>query len=176
MTYLITFTCYDCHMHGDASGSVDRAHHLPGSPLLELNSRRLSAEKRQMDQPPYVMDHTRREAVLDAIVERCSESHWNLFAVHVRTNHLHIVIDADVQPERIMNDLKSYASRCLNRIGLDGLTRKRWTRHGSTRWLWTPESVSAATRYVVDQQGSPMSVFEVTAPCGRSSNTDIGEP
>ncbi len=59
-----------------------------------------------------------------------------------------------------MNDLKSYASRCLNRLGLDQLNRKRWARHGSTRWLWTPDNVSAAIRYVVDQQGDAMEVFE----------------
>ena len=58
-----------------------------------------------------------------------------------------------------MNDLKSYVSRCLNRTGLDGPDRKRWARHGSTRWLWKPESVSAAIQYVVDKQGDPMAVF-----------------
>jgi hypothetical protein len=24
----------------------------------------------------------------------------------------------------------------LNRLGIDELDRKRWARHGSTRWLW----------------------------------------
>jgi len=113
-----------------------------------------------MDQPPYGMDRSRRQAVLAAIVERCSDNHWTLPAAHVRTNHVHIVVDADVKPERIMNDLKSYASRCLNRLGLDDPARKRWARHGSTRWLWKPESVSAAIRYVVGQQGDSMAVFE----------------
>ena len=28
-------------------------------------------------------------------------------------------MEAEARPERIMNDLKSYASRCLNRLGLD---------------------------------------------------------
>jgi hypothetical protein len=59
-----------------------------------------------------------------------------------------------------MNDLKSYASRCLNQAGLDDSDRKRWARHGSTRWLWTAESVSAAIRYAVDGQGERMAVFE----------------
>ena len=39
-------------------------------------------------------------------------------------------------PARIMNDYKAYASRHLNRMGLEGPGRKRWARHGSTRWLW----------------------------------------
>ncbi len=60
-----------------------------------------------------------------------------------------------------MNDLKSYASRCLNEIGLDAPSRKRWARHGSTRWLWKQENVSAAIRYVLDEQGRAMAVFGV---------------
>jgi hypothetical protein len=34
-----------------------------------------------------------------------------------------------------MNDMKSYASRRLNQLGLDEPARRRWARHGSTRWL-----------------------------------------
>ena len=115
-----------------------------------------------MDQPPYGMDRSRREAVLASLRERCSEQDWILLAAHVRTNHVHIVVEAEARPERVMNDLKSYASRCLNRTGLDEPGRKRWARHGSTRWLWKREHVSAAIRYVVDEQGDPLAVFEAT--------------
>ena len=59
-----------------------------------------------------------------------------------------------------MNDFKAYASRKLNQAGLDKPDRKRWTRHGSTRYLWKPEQVQAAVDYVIHGQGSPMSVFE----------------
>jgi len=164
MTYLITFACYGCHMHGDESGSVDREHHLPGSRLVEADPQRLVAERQRMHQPPYGMDRIRREAVLASLVERCSTRHWTLLAAHVRTSHVHIVVAADAPPERIMNDLKSYASRCLNRLGLDEPARNRWARHGSTRWLWQPQSVSAAIQYVVDEQGDPMAVFEAIKP------------
>jgi REP element-mobilizing transposase RayT len=58
-----------------------------------------------MDQPAYSMDQTRREAVLAAFVQRCRDSNWNLLAAHVRMNHVHLVVEADVPPERIMNDL-----------------------------------------------------------------------
>jgi len=164
VTYLITFASYGCHIHGNESGSVDREHNLSGSRLVEADPKRVLAERRLMDQPPYSMDRSRREAVLAAMVERCSDRRWSLRAAHVRTNHVHLVVDADVRPERIMNDLKSYASRCLNGLGLDEPGRKRWARHGSTRWLWKPQSVSPAIRYVVDQQGDPMVVFEAIEP------------
>ena len=113
-----------------------------------------------MDQPPYHLDRIRRNAVLEAIQEVCSTRHWCLLAAHVRSNHVHAVVDAEIPPEPIMNAFKSYASRRLNRIGLDPPGRKRWTRHGSTRWLWKPQHVSAAMQYVIAEQGDAMSVFE----------------
>jgi REP element-mobilizing transposase RayT len=128
--------------------------------VIEPDAARLAAEQRRMEQPPYVMDAVRREVVLASLRERCSAQQWRLLAAHVRTTHVHIVVEGDSRPERIMNDLKSYASRCLNRESLDDPKRKRWARHGSTRWLWKSENVSAAIRYVVDEQGERMAVFE----------------
>jgi REP element-mobilizing transposase RayT len=92
---------------------------------------------------------------------RAVTGNWSVFAAHVRSSHVHIVAESEARPERIMNDLKSYASRCLKRMGLDPPACKRWARHGSTRWLLA-ENVSAAVRYVVDEQGEPMSVFEAS--------------
>jgi len=113
-----------------------------------------------MDQPPYELDARRRGVVLAGLRERSQQQHWVLLAAHVRTNHVHLVIEGEVRPERMMNDLKAYASRCLNQTGWDQPARKRWARHGSTRWLWKPEHVSAAIRYVIDEQGEAMAVFE----------------
>ena len=124
-----------------------------------------------MDQPPYGLDRARREAVLVSLQERCSRHCWSLLAAHVRGNHVHVVVEADARPERIMNDLKAYASRWLNRMGLDQPARKRWAWHGSTRWLWKSEDISAAIRYVVDGQGEPMAVFEATEPWRREAAT-----
>jgi len=160
--YLITFACYGCHLHGDASGSVDRSHNLPGSPWLEADAERVAAELRRMRQSPHGMDQGRREVVLAALLERCQQQDWTLLAAHVRTNHVHIVADAEASPERVMNDVKAYASRRLNQMGLDEPERKRWARHGSTRWLWEPEHVSAAIHYVVEEQGDRMAVFEAS--------------
>lgn len=74
------------------------------------------------------------------------------------------MVEGEAPPERIMNDFKAYASRRLSQTGLDKPRRKRWARHGSTRWLWKPQHVSAAMQYVVNEQGQPMSVFESYEP------------
>jgi hypothetical protein len=72
---------------------------------------------------------------------------------------VHVIVDADASPERIMNEFKSYASRELNRMGSETADRKRWARHGSTRWLWKDEDVRHALQYVIEEQGEPMALF-----------------
>ena len=160
MTYLITFACYGCHLHGEEPGSVDPTHNVPGTPILEPNSVRAAWEEQRMDQPPYCLDRIRRDAVLHAIQDVGRHRGWRLLAAPVRSNHMPTVVETEVPPERVRNDFKAYASRRLNRMGLDGPNRKRWARHGSTRWLWKPQHISAAVQYVVTEQGDAMSVFE----------------
>ncbi|HKW98592.1 MAG TPA: transposase [Bryobacteraceae bacterium] len=160
MTYLITFTCYGSHLHGSEDGSVDRRHAVPGTPVLERDPSRLAVEEERMVQPPYALDRARRATVLAAIQEVCAHRGWQLIAAHVRATHVHLIVEAEVSPERMMTDFKAYASRRLNRMGLDERNRRRWTRHGSTRWLRGAQSISAAVEYVVREQGQPMAVFE----------------
>jgi REP element-mobilizing transposase RayT len=141
-------------------GSVDREHNLYGSRLVEPNPRRLAREQTLMDQVPYEMDEPRREAVLAATISRCRQVDWHLLAVHVRSNHVHLVVEARDPPEFVMTQLKSAASRRLNILGLDDPTRKRWARHGSTRRLFNDESVQRAIAYLIEGQGQPMAIFE----------------
>ncbi len=110
-----------------------------------------------MKHPPYVLDEMKRKIVFEAIREVCTYREWNLLATHVRSNHVHVVLDADRSPELVMNAFKCYASRALNRCEP---SRPRWARHGSTRYLWNAEHVSAAVGYVVSGQGDDMSVYE----------------
>jgi len=112
-----------------------------------------------MDQKPYLLDPIRRTAVLESVREVCLYRDWNLLAAHVRTTHVHVIVEAEAPPEKVMNDFKSYASRKLNRLACDAPHRKRWAHHGSTRWLFEDESVRQAIKYVVEEQGESMEVF-----------------
>src|SRR5262245_14070373 len=112
-----------------------------------------------MIQEPYRLDAGRRAAVLQALRMHCAHRGWRLFAAHVRSNHVHAIVEAEVRPEKIMNEFKAYASRELNRLGSDGPDRKRWARHGSTRWLFKDQDVGDALRYVIEEQGEPMALF-----------------
>ena len=55
-----------------------------------------------MDQAPYQLDQIRRDAVLEAIRGVCAHRGWSLLAAHVRSNHVHTVVEAEVPPERVI--------------------------------------------------------------------------
>ena len=95
LRYFITFACYGARLHGDESASVDRHHNLVGSRVLEPDAERVMAERREMLQEPYVLDQVARPVVLAAILRHCAYRSWDLLAAHVRSNHVHIIVDAD---------------------------------------------------------------------------------
>jgi len=115
-----------------------------------------------MEQALYVLDNVDRMVVLTAIHRVCLHRAWTLIAAHVRMTHVHVIVHADVSPEAVMHDFKAYASRLL--CERDNTRARRWTRHGSTRYLWKRKDVDAAVRYTVDGQGEEMAVFLNTAP------------
>ena len=116
-----------------------------------------------MKQPGYRLGEAQRDIVLHAVQKHCTHRDWRLLAVHVRSTHVHLVLEAKQVPERILTEIKAYASRALSRAGFDGRTRKRWARHGSTRYLWQPQHAKAAIEYVVFGQGGPMAVWRYQA-------------
>jgi len=161
LAYFITFSTYGTWLHGTAkgNGSVDRRHNVYDTPFIPPDEGREDCAARRMTDPPYVLGESARTIVRDAIVEHCREKNWTLLALHVRTNHVHVVVSVEREPGRLMSDLKARASRELNRSGTD-TNAKRWTRHGSTRHLFDDASVDAAVAYTLDEQGSPMAVYD----------------
>lgn len=113
-----------------------------------------------MTQPAYSMGEAERNIVCRAIVSLAPDRGWLLWAVHVRTNHVHVVVSAERDPGRIMSDMKSRASRDLNLAGFDSSERQRWTRHGSTRHLFREDETEAAIHYTLDEQGDRMAWYE----------------
>ncbi|MEO8026142.1 MAG: transposase [Bryobacteraceae bacterium] len=104
------------------------------------------------------MNPQQRDCALGAIQQVCRLKDWTLLAVHVRSTHVHVVIAAAIEPARIMNGLKNAISRTLNRADRQ-TDQRRWSRHGSTRFLWSARQVKDAITYVVEKQGEPMSVY-----------------
>jgi REP element-mobilizing transposase RayT len=160
LAYFITFTTYGTWLHGSAKGSVDADHNKYGMPLLAPNAGKKRQSRAAMLQPPYTMQEAERNIVCRALVDLSGYRKWDLLAAHVRTNHVHLVIRAERDPERLMSDLKAGASHCLNVTGFGGAERKRWTRHGSTIHLFSEEQILAKIRYTLEEQGERMAWYE----------------
>ncbi len=160
LAYLLTFTTYGTHLHGQPSGSVNKFRKswdhdfVPACPSL------VEISKRAMREPVYTMHGIARKIVREAILTTCRRRHWPILALHVRVTHVHGVIRFQEEPRRVVNALKASASQRLNKCGVDGHPAKRWTRGRSARRLWTIEQVRAGIDYVLNQQGEQMETFE----------------
>jgi REP element-mobilizing transposase RayT len=162
LAYFITFTCYGTWLHGDARGSVDAQHNALDTPFLAPDQALLKDRRQALKDTPYYLNSPRRRIVVDAIREIARRKGWDLLAVHARTNHVHIVVRAPGVVERVMNDFKTAASRRLNKAFPEEADRPRWTRHGSTIYLWSEEAVAEKVDYALNRQGEPMERYPET--------------
>ncbi len=154
LAYFITFRTYGTWLHGDERGSVERhGFNIYGTPLLPPNPRWETAERERMLHDAFILDAPHRRAVDEAIREVCRFRGYELSALAVRTNHVHVVVTAECAPEPIMNAFKAYSTRKMRDQGLIGKNIHPWVRHGSTRWLWTDEAAANAVNYVLYGQG-----------------------
>lgn len=151
--YFITFRTYGTWLHGDARTSVDREHNIFDTPRIKQDTLRYHHMEKNLKGEEFLLTIPQREIVLQAIIEVCQYSKWYLHSVHVRTNHVHIIVSTDQNPEYIMGKMKAYASRALNKNFPELKGRKFWTAHGSTRYIFSKNFLHPIMRYVILEQG-----------------------
>jgi REP element-mobilizing transposase RayT len=156
MTYLLTFCCYGAHLPGDARGWVERTRGEHRGKRRDPSESLERYARSRMCEDPYLLNRQSAATVSTVIQEVCSFRQWHLRAAHVRTNHVHCVVDDILHPNPAIADFKAYSSRVLNRTEGE---RKRWARAGSARRLVNVPAIQAAMRYVADKQGEPMAVY-----------------
>ena len=160
LAYFISFRCYGTWLHGDVRGSVDRTHNSYGAAFLPRDEQREYEEFQRLKHSPVQLDDRRRPVVEKTVQEVCQHRGWSLRAINVRTNHVHTVVVAGCKPEKVMDAFKAYATRRMTEAGVWKSGEKPWSRHGSTRWLWTERSVERAIDYVLNCQGDDLPNFE----------------
>ena len=103
----------------------------------------------------------RRRAVENAIRETCSIRDWSLFAVNIRTNHVHTVVATGGKAgELALNAFKANATRQMREDGCWRSERSPWADKGSCRRLWNENSISNAIDYVLYGQGDDLPDFD----------------
>lgn len=157
--YFITFTTYGNWLHFDNRLSVDRNHNQYGHPKLKPNKTAHAKKYNALMHEPFILNTAQRKNVMQTAIEVCRYSNWRLFAIHVRTNHVHLIVQADQAPEYVMGKIKAYASRNLNLLNPENKNRPYWTRHGSTIPIRAKDYLFFVMDYVVNQQGSKVACF-----------------
>jgi len=151
IAYFLTYGAYGAHLHGDERGSFEGP---VGS--IPKNDAFAGYERRAMWRECVVFDSKMRAVIVDTTREVCRHRNWELHAVHARTEHVHVVVGGNVGPERMMSDLKAWTTRRFAEHALIDRGARVWARHGSTRYLWTRESIARCVQYVIAEQGTPM--------------------
>jgi REP element-mobilizing transposase RayT len=154
--YLITFRGHGTWLHGDKRGSVDRLHNRFGSPRLPHNEKWQDYNRQQLKHPPVRLTAEQGQVIEAGIRETCQIRKWDLWAINVRTNHIHTVVSAKCDPEIVLNAFKANATRKLREAGYWNLGSSPWAERGSKRYLWTERDLNDAVAYVEYDQGEPL--------------------
>ncbi|HLM01005.1 MAG TPA: transposase [Pyrinomonadaceae bacterium] len=161
LAYLITIRSYGSWLHGDEKGSIDRhGFNVYGTPRMFQSEKLKNFMKQEMREEPVCLDKNERICVLAAIKEVCDFRGYELYAVNIRTNHLHAVVSANTNPEKIINEFKAYATRRLRESKLIERDKTVWARGKSRRYLWKPRHVGIAVDYVLFGQGDEIPEFD----------------
>ena len=144
--YFLTFHTYGTWLPGDARGwhrHGDGAAHRPPAPALERWCRN------QMKANPLYFSVPQRQIVRDAVLETCDHRGYPVHALTVQRTHVHVVLTATAAPDRVVADLKRWATRALRENGLPP-DQPVWADHGSTRYVYYPDGREGSSRYVFD--------------------------
>ncbi len=146
LAYHITWTTHGTWLPGDERGWVSACEagiQRPDAERYDQSSCRLADD-------PIVLTPHQREIVARTIDDHCRIRGWFIHVHNVRTNHIHVVLTAQCEPEKPLDELKSWASRRLNADV--GEKRRWWTYHGSTKYIWDEAYLQNAIQYVRDAQ------------------------
>ena len=145
--YFLTWPTYGTWLPGDARGWVKHkaGWQLP-DPIRECEAKAL------MTEDACILSAMQRRVVEAQIAETVVHRGWILHAVNCRSNHVHVVITANVSdPDKIRIDLKAWATRALKR-SFDSHRENWWAQRGSIRYLNSDDDLEAAILYVRDGQ------------------------
>ena len=121
---------------------------------METNTQRLKGEV-------VILDAAQRSCVDEAVRETCEIRHWDLEAINIRTNHVHMVVSIGAKkPETALNAFKANATRKMREAGCWQSERSPWADKGSKRYLWNERSVTQAIEYVLFGQGDELPDFD----------------
>src|SRR5262245_31070838 len=107
LAYLLTWTTYGSWLHGDERGWVQS-----GQPGIQIPDPEKKAKSQaRLAETTVLLDDSQRQVVAGTIHEHCRIRQWQLHAINVRSNHVHVVVTAELPPEQVLSQLKAWCAR-----------------------------------------------------------------
>jgi REP element-mobilizing transposase RayT len=177
--WLLTSTTYGTWLPGDARGSVtsvrdyratdsttrvrvehDQLGEAWEAPVPGLQRSAIA----QMKGEAVWLTVEQAQVLLEQFYESAKYRNWRLQAVAIMINHFHVVVasDSDVDPEKLLQTLKSYGSRRLSEQFGKPKSGTWWTKSGSRRKLKDEPAVAGAVNYVLHKQHHPLVTWSPT--------------
>ena len=153
----LTFNTYGTWLPGDPRGFIDRKGATLRARIREGDQHLHEYHKRRLTHPEVRLDANARRIVRAAIEDYCAFKKWNLLAINVRTNHVHVVVGSFESPSKMLNAIKARATRMLREAGLFEPAHPVWSERGNKNSLNSPAAVKEAINYVLHKQGPALS-------------------
>ena len=157
-SWLLTWTTYGTWLPGDERGfvgdvidpdAVRRNHNVHGTSHSADHSPLHAYAAAVLTGPPVMLNQAQAVAVADQLRETAGYRQWDLHALAIMSNHVHLVITVaeDVLSEKIQGDFKAWGTRRLDR-DWGKPNGSWWTEGGSRRPLRGDEAVARAIEYL----------------------------
>jgi REP element-mobilizing transposase RayT len=161
--WLLTWTTHGTWLPGDPRGNVTSVkdgpgprirHNIPQTPVDGNMPELRGWAEDHLKGPPIFLEFSHAEQILAQFHETTSHRSWLLVATAIMRNHIHLEVGVpgDPDPEVMLRDYKSYASRKLNRSWPRPASGTWWTESGSKRKLKDEDAILAAAKYIRDQE------------------------
>ena len=158
ITLFITWTTYGSWLPGDSRGwkRWKKGQQQP-QPVLE------DWCKDRMKEKAVLLNVQQRKTVEDVIREHGEIRGWELHAVSVRSNHVHVAVtvvpktgNSDFRTgdgiKRVRDELKANATRVLRRSEKPITNTKVWTKGGDIKFIDSDEDLEQVVIYICDAQ------------------------
>lgn len=160
--WFLTATSYGTRLPGDTRGFVSNVddhqgghvrHNEVWQPFDEDHPGLNDHARSMMAGPAIYFTREQAESILEQFQETALYRGWQLLAVAIMTDHVHIVVGVlgDPDPDTLHRDFKSYASRRLNQQWGKPPSETWWTKGGSKRKLKDLEAIREKIAYVRSQ-------------------------
>jgi len=142
----------------DPASTVRIEHDIPGTPYDEDLPGLERASSELMRGSPIYIDADHAEILLSQFCETAAFRDWQLLAVAVMANHVHLVVRTPLtaDPTKVLGDFKAYGSRALTSRFGKPKSGTWWTYGGSKRLVPDEGAVAVASYYVLHKQCAPL--------------------